>query len=152
MILRTFGLLARLGGLLLALAACLPDIPATTPPQLGATVGVALTILSDEVLTDAYRLRYPQGWRVVKANPADSLTQLVFVSPDEQTTITLHEQASLPAVLSIPTPSAGNLQLERRLSLADRTLYLRLEAPQASFEQAQALFEAMLDSLQARDD
>lgn len=134
---------SALGVLVLILAACLPDIPATTPPQLGATAGAPISVDRTEISTTTYRLRYPQGWRVVKANPAQSLTYLVFVSPDEQIQIQLSE---MPLALA-PTPSPEQIQQERWLNVGGVHLYGRLIAPRDLAEPARQYFAALLASL-----
>lgn len=81
---RLLNLSAGLCGLLLA--ACGSIVPATTPPQLAYTPGPPVIISPDLIQTSAYRLNYPEGWRVV-TGPAELPPEIILVAPDETSTI-----------------------------------------------------------------
>jgi hypothetical protein len=74
--------------LVLLVAACGPIVPATTPPQLKFTPGPAVVVTDRTYETRAFTVRYPSGWRVV-TGAADQPISVVFVAPDEVSTITV---------------------------------------------------------------
>jgi hypothetical protein len=77
-----------LGIVMLGLVACGPIVPATTPPQLDFTPGPTVVISDNAYETGDFSVRYPVGWRIV-TGAADQPTQVVFVAPDEISTITV---------------------------------------------------------------
>lgn len=132
-------------GLLLG---CMPIVPATQPPQLAHTPG-AYVVVDDTTSTyDAgvFRVAYPQGWRIVKTSIASTPDMaVVFVSPDEQSTLRL--TTSPPSVAPVVPDSH---QRSATHTLHDhQAVYLHGQAP---LEQAQALdraFERVLASLRS---
>lgn len=78
------------------LSACVPIVPATTPPQLKHTPGAVVVVTDGTVDAGVFRVDYPQSWRVVKTSiAATPLMQVVFVAPDESTiTVTQTESVS----------------------------------------------------------
>ena len=77
----------------LLMSACQPLVPATTPPQLQHTPGAFVSLTADSYDAGVFRVRYPEGWRVVKTNIAAAPMAVVFVSPDDTLTIQLSEAA-----------------------------------------------------------
>jgi hypothetical protein len=76
--------------LTMLIAACVPQIPATTPPQLQHTPGAFVVV--DEHVYDAgvFRVAYPAGWRIVKSSVASAPMEVIFVSPDDAMTIRVY--------------------------------------------------------------
>lgn len=80
----------------LLIGACVPIIPATTPPQLKHTPGAFVVVTDGTFDAGVFRVDYPQSWRVVKTSIASTaMIQVVFVAPDEQSiTLTQVEDIS----------------------------------------------------------
>ncbi|MCS6835565.1 MAG: hypothetical protein NZ750_06060 [Anaerolineae bacterium] len=130
-------------GLILALlVGCGPLVPATVPPQLSHTPGTFVTISADQISTDAYRLSYPLGWRVVKLNTAAQPPAFVIASPDDAVQIAIGDQAA-----EALRPSEGTISLEAERVLPTGRLSVRLIAPPERQAEAEAHLRRLLDSL-----
>lgn len=103
-------------GLMLALVACGPIVPAQTPPQLAHTPGAPIVIDEQWLSTDDFRLQYPAGWRVVKLNVTGSPLEIVFAGPDDSLLIRLNRLAASDknqpdtAILSLVVRDTGATQ------------------------------------------
>lgn len=120
------------------LAGC---VPARTPPLLNFTPGPPAVITDETFSNSAFSVRYPTGWRVV-TGAADAPPSVVFVAPDEESTITL--QVEPPG-----EPERDPLfRLETRLlSLGDLRLYAVARAPVQEWAAFQPTFERLLASV-----
>ena len=134
-------MISRLIGALLftaLFAGCGRLAPATTPPQLAATPGHFVTI--DDSVYDAgrFRVRYPDGWRVVKSSAAGAPPEVIFVAPDETATITL----------STAPREADNATATRTITLADgSTLTATLHVTPDAGSDYSDLFERVVASV-----
>jgi hypothetical protein len=129
----------------LVVAGCAPLIPATVPPQLSHTPGTFITIDDQFVGTAVWRIRYPDGWRVVKISIAAEPVRLVFVSPDEHMLIEVAETTPLEA-----TPEPDRINFRDTLSIAGITLYLGGSTPQDEREIFEGFYQLVRDSVQIR--
>jgi hypothetical protein len=68
----------RLIAALLLLAGC---VPATPPPHLANTPGAPVIVDGDRVITSAFRVRAPAGWRII-LGAASAPPSVTFVAPD----------------------------------------------------------------------
>jgi hypothetical protein len=69
----------------LLIGACVPIVPATTPPQLKHTPGAFVVVTEGTFDAGVFRVDYPQWWRVVKTSIASTaMIQVVFVAPDDK--------------------------------------------------------------------
>jgi hypothetical protein len=93
-----------LWGLVALIAACVPHIPATIPPQLQHTPGAFVVV--DERTYDAgvFRVVYPSGWRIVKSSVASAPMEVIFVSPDDAMTLQVYA-ADCPTAEETPDPA-----------------------------------------------
>ncbi len=131
---------------MLLCAGCAPLIPATVPPQLSHTPGTFITIDDQFVGTTLWRIRYPDGWRVVKISIAAEPVRFVFVSPDDQMVIEVAETALIEA-----TPEPDRIYLRDTRSIAGLTFYLSGSAPQNEGEMFEGFYQLVLDSVQIRE-
>jgi hypothetical protein len=130
--------------LLIALTACQPLVPATTPPQLEHTPGAFVSVTDDSYDAGVFRVRYPEGWRVVKTSIAGAPMEVVFVSPDEEMTIRLSE-----AAFDAPEPDDERFTRYEQRTLnntAGITLYARAESPLSRRDELQTLFQRVVQS------
>lgn len=120
------------------LAGC---VPARTPPLLNFTPGPPAVITDETFSNSAFSVRYPAGWRVV-TGAADAPPSVIFVAPDEESTITL--QVEPPG-----EPERDPLfRLETRLlSLGDLRLYAVARVPVEEWAAFQPTFERLLASV-----
>lgn len=126
----------------LALSACQPLVPARTPPQLQQTPGAFVSLTADTYDAGVFRVRYPEGWRVVKTNIAAAPMSVVFVSPDETLTIQLSE-----APLDPPdTDASRTFTRSVQQPLNGMTLYAYAEAPLSRRDDLQQLLQRVLES------
>jgi hypothetical protein len=124
------------------LTACQSPIPATTPPQLQHTPGEFISLTADSYDAGVFRVRYPDGWRVVKTNIAAAPMDVVFVSPDDALTIRLSEAAFDPP----DTDDNTFIRFEQH-TLNGLTLYAYAEAPRSRRAELQLLFRRVLASV-----
>lgn len=68
----------RLIAALLLLAGC---VPATPPPHLLNTPGAPVIVDGDRVITAAFRVRAPSGWRII-LGAASAPPSVTFAAPD----------------------------------------------------------------------
>jgi len=137
--LRLSGILFALG--LVLLAAC---IPAETPPQLAYTPGPAVVVTDRVYESSVFTVRYPSGWRVV-TGAADAPPSVVFVAPDEVSTITLQTGTLEAATLAEP----GFRAELRGIELADGTRITAIaRAPETAWETFLPVFEAVVATVE----
>jgi hypothetical protein len=132
--------------LLIGLAACQSPVPATTPPQLDHTPGAFVSVTDDVYNAGVFRVRYPEGWRVVKTSIAGAPMEVVFVSPDDELTIRLSE-----AAFDLPESDDETFsRYEQRMldSTAGITLYAYAESPLSRRDELQTLFQQVLQRAQ----
>lgn len=89
--------------ILLTATTCTSLVPAKTPVQLDHTPGAFISIDEERIHAENFAFSYPQGWRVVKINPAIEPLRFVLVSPDETMLI---EVATTPLPQATPAPDA----------------------------------------------
>lgn len=138
---RRSGVLASWGYfvLVVALSAC---IPAKTPPVLSSTPGAPVVVTDRLYQTTVFSVRYPTGWRVV-TSAADAPVSVVFVAPDEVSTISLRvgalDSADLP----------GDHQTDvRTLELANGVPVTAMaQAPQEHWADFLPVFERVIRSI-----
>lgn len=128
---------------LLLLAAC---VPAQTPPQLQHTAGAPVIITETHYQTGLFSVRYPAGWRVVKADPAGFPVTVVFVSPDNLSTITLTTEP-----LSGELGPAGYRTDLRAVQLGDLTLNIIGRAPPELWDKFLAMLNEVVASIRAEE-
>ncbi|NWG18004.1 MAG: hypothetical protein HXY41_15370 [Chloroflexi bacterium] len=116
-------------------------MPAQTPPLLNFTPGPPAVITDETFANETFSVRYPTGWRVV-TSAADAPPSVVFVAPDEQSTITL--QTEPPG-----EPERDPLfRLEtRQLFLSGLRLYAVARVPVEKWAAFQPTFERLLASV-----
>jgi hypothetical protein len=116
--------------------------PATTPPQLHFTPGAPVAVTDRLYETSAFTVRYPTGWRVVTA-AANQPISVVFVAPDEVSTITLQV-----GELNNATFDPKFKTDVRDIHLANGTLITAIgRAPADSWETFAPVFEAVVASV-----
>ncbi len=122
---------------LVLLAAC---VPAQTPPQLAYTPGPAVVVTDHVYESSAFAAHYPSGWRVV-TGAADASPSVVFVAPDEVSTITLQVG---PLENSVLTEPGFSVEI-RGIELADGRLITAIaRAPEATWESFLPVFEQVV--------
>ncbi len=127
----------------LGLAGC---IPARTPPQLAFTPGPPAVVTDRTYANLWFALRYPAGWRVV-TGAADAPPSVVFVAPDDASTVTIQVGELDTAGLDDPAFRYA----VRRLALAGGlTLTAVVRAPAAAWDAFLPQADALLASIQAR--
>lgn len=125
----------RFGLFILLLAACIPVVPATEPPQLQDTPGAYIVITGEQFDAGSFVVTYPPGWRVVKASIAAEPVRVVFISPDDALIFTFSE-----------APLQGDGVLTQQLE--DGTVvHARIESPAERLHEAGEIFRLMLESL-----
>jgi hypothetical protein len=134
----------RLSGIIYPLALCLvllaACVPAGTPPQLAYTPGPAVVVTDRAYESSAFTVHYPSGWRVV-TGAADAPPSVVFVAPDEVSTITLQAGTLEDATLAEP----GFRVDIRGIELADGTLITAIaRAPETAWETFLPVFEGVV--------
>lgn len=125
-------------------AGCTSPIPATTPPQLQHTMGAVVRLDDNFFYTETFTVRYPQGWRIVKLNPAIEPLRLAMISPDDTLYIVLDMQPIRPQ--DYPIAGARTTQTTRTLSDGS-TLYALGIAPEAAWSSFVTTFARVLNSL-----
>lgn len=129
------------GFLLMAVIAsgCQPLVPAEEPPQFFITPMFFVSLDDRTYDTPSFRVRYPDGWEVVKSNMIWGAQEVYFISPDETMEIFV---AALPPD---PTETDAGLYLrEATIELSDEhTVYVRGTAPRS----AQEMFDRLLDQV-----
>jgi hypothetical protein len=132
----------RLCGLLLlcALAAC---IPARVPDNLDDTPGPSVAIVDQVYRGVTFSARYPAGWRIITGE-ARAPQAVIFVAPDEQSTIRLTAGTLTDAELP-----AGEEHELRVIDLGDGVrVTIALSAPAEAFAALRPAFEAVAQSVQ----
>lgn len=140
---RLLNLSARLCSLLLA--ACGSIVPATTPPQLAYTPGPPVVISPDMIQTSAYRLTYPEDWRVI-TGPADLPPEVILVAPDETSTIRVYIGGAAEE-----TSGAEEMEVIERSVMLDSGVQVRVTGRVLRENRAMFLpaFEAVVASLRS---
>jgi hypothetical protein len=127
--------------LLLLVGACAPY---ARPTHLEATAGAAITVDGDFLRSPAFRLRIPEGWRVITGEAQQALSVLL-VSPDNCQII----QVSLAAIERAPvSPSCQQTiawQDVRIVSMGEGALYVAGSAPDAA---AQDILLGVIESIE----
>lgn len=122
---------------LTVLAAC---VPAQTPPQLAYTPGPAVVVTDRVYESSAFTVHYPSGWRVV-TGAADAPPSVVFVAPDEVSTIALQVG---PLDNSILTEPGFSVEI-RGIELANGRLITAIaQAPEPAWESFLPVFEGVI--------
>ncbi|GAB4522847.1 MAG: hypothetical protein OHK0046_35960 [Anaerolineae bacterium] len=130
---------------LLLLAACGQVIPATVPAQLTHTPGPAVIITQDTVMSQHFRANYPPEWQVI-TSAAFSSPWVVFTAPEGGAVIVLALDA---ADTELRPPAAMPEDALRRdaRALLDGTVTAAVITTEAAWEEAQAAFALVVDSV-----
>jgi hypothetical protein len=91
---------------LLLIAGC---VPATPPPHLANTPGAPVIVDGDRVITAAFRVRAPAGWRII-LGAASAPPSVTFAAPDNCALI-----AVSAAPIDPPSPSDRCPPVEMRV-------------------------------------
>lgn len=123
------------------MTACTSLVPATTPPQLAYTAGAPVVVTDDMYDAGVFRVRYPQGWTVVKNSVAGAPMSAVLVSPDETQTI----QIAVEPLAPLRPDAAMSFSAEREIR--GNIIYVLGEAPAEQADVFEAVFEQVVASL-----
>jgi hypothetical protein len=128
--------------LIFLLAAC---IPARTPDNLRNTPGPAVVVTDRMYDAGVFTVQYPGGWRIV-TGPAGAPTSVVFVAPDEVSTIRLQMGTFDQAQLD------GKLQTDvRQVTLNDGTALTAVgSAPAKTWDSFQVIYKQVLASVKGK--
>jgi hypothetical protein len=135
--------------LLFIMAACVPQIPATTPPQLQHTPGAFVVV--DERIYDAgvFRVAYPSGWRIVKSSIAAAPMEVVFVSPDDAIRLELYVSGACIILEGTLEPHLTDAYASVPIAAGLLCLYGR--APIEREAEFRQIFEQVRDSVRSGD-
>ncbi|MBL8161317.1 MAG: hypothetical protein JNJ61_04970 [Anaerolineae bacterium] len=126
--------------LLCALAAC---IPARVPDNLDDTPGPPVVIVDQVYRGETFSAQVPAGWRIITSE-ARAPQAVIFVAPDEQSTIRLTAGTLTEAELP-----AGEEHELRVIDLGEGVrVTAALSAPADVFAALQPTFEAVAASVQ----
>lgn len=131
--------------LLLILTACRSLIPATTPPQLEYTPGVAITVTDKTVYTPMFQVDYPDGWRVVKISIAGDPIELVFSSVEDDMWIKISEQ---PISIAEGTVDPNIHERLESVEITGNKIYTQGQAPEEKREIFDEIYRHVLDSIE----
>lgn len=130
--------------LILLLAACVPSlVPATEPPQLRHTPGLFITFDGEFYDAQVFRVRVPDGWRVIKTSTAASPMQVVFAAPQGDLSITISA-----APLDPVTPEAEQIVLQEERGSPARPVIVRAQGPAEAREALERAYQHVLDTLE----
>jgi hypothetical protein len=135
--------------LLLLLTACGKLAPANLPAQLENTPGAPIMITTDYYETEVFRLRYPDGWRVVTS--ASSLPpSVIFASPDETSLIIVSSEPFdvLPNPLVVEEGTSLRELENSVMTDTDNPVYVALIAPEAQWNAMTTLFALVIATLE----
>lgn len=121
-------------------------VPVEKPPQLTFTPGASFVVTDDIFDAGVFRVRYPQGWRVITGQ-ASAPPSVIFAAPDDVALIML-------AVGEIESPPTLNLDVEtqsetRTIELGDVTMTAYLTAPVESWGSFTQIFDDVLATLES---
>lgn len=134
----------RYAVLTLLLAACMPSlVPATEPPQLRHTPGLFITFDGEVYDAQVFRVRVPDGWRVIKTSTAVSPMQVVFAAPQGGLSITISA-----APLDPVTPEAEQVVLQEERGGAARPVIVRAQGPSEAREALERAYQRVLETLE----
>lgn len=134
----------RYAVLILLLAACVPSlVPATEPPQLRHTPGLFITFDGEIYDAQVFRVRVPDGWRVIKTSTAASPMQVVFAAPTGDLSITISAAPLDPA-----TPEAGQIVLQEERGSPARPIIVRAQGATEAREALERAYQRVLDTLE----
>jgi hypothetical protein len=118
------------------------------PKHLAYTPGPPVLVLDGIYDAGVFTVRYPPGW-VVVSGPANQPAAVTLVAPDESATIRLSTHPNLVPMPDEDLPNGMRLHTEQA-TLADGALVtLTLGAPVAEWDVYLAVFEAVVESVQA---
>ncbi|MBL8157250.1 MAG: hypothetical protein JNM70_23960 [Anaerolineae bacterium] len=118
------------------LAAC---VPATVPANLDDTPGPPVIVADGWYRGVTFSARYPDGWRIVTGE-AQRPQSVVFVAPDEVSTITLQ--------LGDAPISGDTVRLAQQIRLSERvTVSAMLASPDAAWEAVRPVYENTIASI-----
>lgn len=132
---------ALLVAVCLGVAAC---VPADVPPQLTFTAGAPFVVDDDLYESAFFRVRVPQGWRIVSA-PAEQPDFVIFVAADNRALMQFSARPIDPA----PTLDSVPATQQNTHSATQDGLYGVLVSDSAQAETLMPLFESTLNSLTA---
>ncbi len=128
--------------MLILFAGC---VPARVPENLDDTPGPAVVVTDRLFENSVFTVRYPQGWRIVTGE-AGAPPSVIFVAPDEQTTIRL-QVGDFNG--SFNPPDGFQIDLRQLDDIGGESISAVLTAPTAEWEGYLAIFERVLASVQA---
>lgn len=123
------------------LSAC---VPARVPDNLDDTPGPAVVVTDRLFENSIFTARYPPGWRIVTGE-AGAPPSVIFVAPDEQTTIRL-QVGDFNG--SFNPPDGFQIDLRHLDDIGGESISAVLTAPAAEWETYLAIFERLLASVQ----
>lgn len=121
-------------------------IPAATPEQLHFTPGAPIVVTPNTFATDAFSLRYPDGWRIV-TGPAEAPQVATFVSPDNCAIILVAIGSTQP-ITSPDCPDTDFQSTSREITLGTLHITIAGSAPAAQWETFEHDFEQLASSVQ----
>jgi hypothetical protein len=116
-------------------------VPIDKPPQLTYTPGAEFVVTDETFDVGAFRVGYPQGWRVITGQ-ASAPPSVIFAAPDDTALIML----AVGEIESAPTSNAGvEMQSEvRTIEVDDITITAYGTAPVDGWESFIQTFEDVL--------
>lgn len=120
-------------------------VPAITPAPLAHTPGAPVVVTENRYNAGVFSAMYPDGWRVI-TSPAGAMPSVIFASPDGCALIVLGVEP-----VDVPAPSAcadGAYRTEmREIEAANGRVYAGMSAPDAQWDEAMRVFEAVVESV-----
>ena len=133
--------------LLLLISACSELAPVNEPAQLNATSGAPITITNEFYETEAFRLQYPDGWRVI-TSASELPPSVIFASPNEQTLIVI----STEPIENIPQPIIveGELATDGEVVFTqnDQAIYTAFITPESAYSDTETLFRRVISTIE----
>lgn len=130
------------------MTACTSLVPASIPPQLSHTPGHPIIITDNRIDGEWFSLEYPDGWRVI-TNVAIEPLHLIFVSPDDEMLIHVHDMGNACTSTEI-TPEPDTYLREECLSHNEHHLYISGTSPIEFQAIYNPLFDAVVNSVTFR--
>jgi hypothetical protein len=121
-------------------------VPIDKPPQLTFTPGASFVVTDETFDAGVFRVRYPQGWRVITGQ-ASAPPSVIFAAPDDTALIML----AVGEIESPPTLNTGSeMQSETRtLEVGNITFTVYGTASVAEWESFIQTFESVLATLES---
>lgn len=129
-------------------SACGKLAPLESPAPLENTAGAPIMITSDTYTTDAFQVRYPDGWRVV-TSASVNLPSVIFASPDEASLIVISTEPliELPQPLIINEDDRLHNVMGQAVSANGDMVYLALITPSSQLAEMMTLFAQVTASI-----